>query len=243
MALITLDGGQSESAINGQSVDYFVQKAIIDCPGAPETLVESKLQDVLRAFYTDSTAWRQFCGPFKVVQGRQEVQLNPVDQYTQLQYVLGAYLYPSVAGGNAKQYLKASPRLFVGADTGTPAAFFMLTPDTMQMFPTPNETLGQVLYVYGVCTPLINTPRLPNISTTHHFDAIMAGLLSRLYAMPNKPWSSKESSKDYDRFYKQCLSRFRDEANRAYSSAEAPFRFPTFANNGSQGMGGVYSAR
>lgn len=234
MALITLDAGQSEVAINGQSVTYLVQKAIIEVPGAPDTLVESKLQDVLRAFYTDSLAWREVVGPYKIIAGRNEIQLNPVDQYTELKYVLGAYIYSPTS--NTKQYLSPSPRLLVGTDTApAPNQFYMLQTDVMQVYPIPQTTLGQVLYVYAALAPVINTPRLPSVATTHHFDVLMAGLLARLYRMPRKPWTDAEAARDYEREYKRGMLRFRDEANRGYSTAEAPRRFPSFANNGSQG--------
>lgn len=241
MAFITPDIGQSESAVNAQSTTYFVQKAILECPGAPDTLVQSKLQDVVNSFYRDSLAWREVVGPYKIVANRNEITLNPVDQYTSVQYVLGAYLLPDSNGGNRPQYLKASPTLLVGTDVGPPAAFFMMKPDLMQLFPSPNATLGAVLYVYAALRPEVNTPRLPDLATTHHFDALMAGLLARLYAMPRKPWTDKDLARDKTNEYKRYLLRFQDEARRGYSLAAAPFRFPRFANNGSQG--GVYAAR
>ncbi len=241
MAVITLDGGQSETVVNGQSTDYFVQKALMECPGAPDTLVQSKLQDVLRAFYTDTGAWRTILAPYKIIADRDEIQINPVDQYTEARYVLGAYIYPGVGSTNAKAYLKPSPRLLVGGDRGQPAAFFMREPDVMQLYPMPNLTYGSVLYIYAIIAPLIITPRLPNISVTHHFDAIMNGLLARMYAMPNRPWTDKDAAAKHERMYNRDKLRYRDEANRAYSSADAPFRFPRFANNGSQG--GIYAAR
>lgn len=241
MALITLDGGQSETAINGQSTDFFVQKAILECPGAPDTVVESKLQDVLRAFYTDTGAWRMILEPYKIIADRDTIQLNPVDQYTELRYVLGAYIYPGAGSSNAKAYLKPSARLLVGTDRAQPCAFFMQEPDVMQLYPMPDQTYGTVLYVYAIVAPLILTPRLPNISVTHHFDAIMNGLLARLHGMTNRPWTDRDAAAKYERAYNRDKLRYRDEANRAYSSADAPFRFPRFANNGSQG--GVYAAR
>lgn len=229
MPVITLDGGQSETAVNGESATYFARKAVLECPGAPDTLIESKLADVLSSFYQDSLSWRKVVGPYKIIAGRDQVHVNPVDQYTEARYVLGAYIWDGTS--NAKQYLRPSPRLLVGGDVGQPCSFFMLEPDIMQLYPMPNVTLGPQLYVYAALEPNILTPQLPSISTTHHFDAIMAGLLSRLMMMGNKPWTDKDMAMRYEKDYKRGVLRYRDEANRGYSTAEAPFRFPSFANN------------
>lgn len=238
MAIITFDGGQSSTATNSQSATYIQQKVIQQLgPAAPDTLVGSVLQDVIREFYARGT-WRKIVGPYLIVAGRDTIYLNPIDQYSQLQYVLQPYVYPGYDGGNTRQFLRPSPRKVVGSDTGAPSSFWMQAPDQMVLYPVPDKTYGRLLYIDAFLVPVLNTAQLPTISTTHHLDALEWGTLARMYMMPKRPWSDKQLAQEYRRMYQREILRYRDEANRAYGPADTPFRFPPFAggfqNGGSQ---------
>lgn len=234
MALVTLDGvGQSASAVGGQTTTYIVTKILTRSPGIPDTLVNSELQDTLRHFYTMSTGWRDVVGPYNVAQGlgapSNPVQLNPVDQYRQIQYVLNAFMYPGPNGAEFPQQLIGSARLLVGPDVAPPSRWFMIRPDLMQLYPVPDKTYGPILWVYAVLLPVVNTTRLPNIAITQHLDAIQWGCMARLYRMKGKPWSDPQAAMDYERMYRQEILKVRDEANRSYSGVDTPARFPPFA--------------
>lgn len=238
MAIITFDGGQSSTATNSQSTTYIAQKVLqMLGPAAPDTLVASVLQDVIREFYAKGT-WRKIVGPYLIVQGRDTIYLNPVDQYSQLQYVLQPYIYPGYDGGNTRQFLRPSPRKIVGSDTGPPSSFWMEHPDKMVLYPVPDRTYGRLLMVDCFLVPIINTPQLPAISTTHHLDALEWGTLARMFSMPKRPWSDKTLAQDYRLQYRREIMRYRDECNRAYGPGDTPFSYPPFAggfqNGGSQ---------
>lgn len=229
MAIVTLDGGQSSLAVAGQSTTYIVDKILTRSPAIPDSLVNSELQDVLRHFYTMSTAWREVIGPYMVAANSPVIQLNPIDQFKQLQFVLQAWLFPSINGAQFPQRLHLSPRLIVGPDVAPPSTAFMEKPDRLRLYPVPDKTYGNLLFVYAVLTPVINTPRLPDISMTQHLDALQWGTMARLYRMKNKPWSDKGAADDYQRMYRQEMLLARSQANQAYSGAVGPMQFPTFA--------------
>jgi hypothetical protein len=229
MAIVTLDGGQSSSAVNGQSTTYLVDKIITRSPGIPDSLVNSELQDTLRHFYTMSTGWRAVVGPYVVAGGISQIQLNPVDQYTQLQFVLNAWLFPSINGAQFPQRLVLTPRLIVGPDVAPPSSIFMIKPDVAKLYPVPNKTYGPILFCYATLLPVVNTTMLPNLSFSLHLDALMWGTMARLYRMKGKPWSDPTMAMDYQNMYKQEVKMHRDQANRAYSGADTPMRIPNFA--------------
>lgn len=235
MAIVMPDGGQSSTALNGKSTDFLMNKIILDMPAAPDALVASKLSDVLRDFYTNAGAWREEVGPYRISPGRETVFVNPVDQYSQFQYILGARIYPSIIGGNQSQMLKPSPRKIYGTDTGLPLWYWMENPTTMHLYPVPStaQVTGQVLWLYGILLPLINTTRLPDMAITHHQDAICWGTLARLHMMPQKPWSDKNAAAEYMKMYRRETLRWRDVANRSYSNATPRWQYPSFAGNNS----------
>src|SRR5271168_4101398 len=115
--------GQSSAVINGQSLDYISQQVLQQCPGCPDPLAQSVLQNVIREFYYKSTSWRETIGPYNISlatvnnQPSSTIYLNPVDQYSQCHLVLGAFVYPDTSGGNTPRWLSPSGRPRFGNDT------------------------------------------------------------------------------------------------------------------------------
>lgn len=234
MAQVTLDGGQSSQQLGGQTLEYITQHVLLQCPGAPDTLVQAQLQLVAREFYTKSTSWRTTLGPFAITIGRDIVQLNPVDQNSRLQFVLGAYLQLAATEGPTP----LNPLTRQPTNTGTanpPNAYYMQQPDVMQLYPPPSATRGPVLYIYACLVPTQSATSLPDISFTQHLDGLLWGTLSRMMYMPKKNWSNKELAQMYDRKYRSEILMARDIANRGYGPANTSATFPNFAGrSGSQ---------
>lgn len=230
MAILLPNGGQSSSAVNGQSTTFITDKIIMQLPAAPDTLVNSVLSDVLREFYTNTGAWREIVGPYPVMEQIDSVDLNPVDQYSQVQYVLQAWLYPYPTGAsNTRQFLAPSTRKVFAQVPGLPSSYFMERPDKLHFGPVPDQDYGDLLWVYAIMLPLVSTTQLPNISTTHHLDALQFGVLERLLRMPSRPWTNMKLSAEYHNLYSKEKRRAQDVANRSFTAADAPQRFPGFA--------------
>lgn len=242
MASVTLDGGQSSSAIGGQTIDYITKLLLQELQGAPDGLVRSKLQLTMREFYTRSTAWREVVGPYVITNNMDEIDLNPVDQNSSVQFVLGAWLLGIEQPGQ-KTPLSVSTRLIVGTDRGQPRAFFTLTPSKLQIYPVPAQTYGRVFYAYCALIPTAGAIILPDVAFTHHLDALMSGTFFRMYSMPKKPWSDKDMASYHERKYRQEINVWRDFAIRGQGPADMPVRIPCFANvPGQQLVGGGVTA-
>lgn len=252
MAIVTLDGGQSSAALAGQSTTFIQQKIQGEFPAAPDSVIASKLSDTIRDFYTSTAAWREVIGPYNISSNQLNIDINPVDQYSQFQYVFGAWLFAptgsvgaNVLGACQAYPMVALPRRAFGLQFQTPGPYplwyWMETPTRMWLYQPPQAALGQVLWIYGALLPLVNTPVLPPIATTHHLDALMSGTIARLCRMPKKPWSDKDAVMEHERIYKRESRKARDLANRSYTNATAPWRFPSFAgtnnNQGTSQMG------
>jgi hypothetical protein len=139
MAQVTQDGGQSSAALGGQTIAYVSQYVAQQIAGAPDTLIESTLTRVLNDFYTRSTAWRQNVGPYSVNAGVNLVGLNPVDQNTRLQFVLGAFMFP-FNGAQDPLTLFPSTRQFLGGTPAPPSRYYMQQPDQMILYPIPDKS-------------------------------------------------------------------------------------------------------
>ena len=232
MAQVTLDGGQSSAALGGQTITYVAQYVAQQIGGAPDTLIESTLTRVLNDFYTRSTAWRANVGPYNVVGGIDRVDLNPVDQNTRLQFVLGAFMFP-FNGAQDPLTLFPSTRQFLGGTPAPPSRYYMQQPDQMILYPKPDKSYGNILFVYGSLVPTSLAAILPDQSYTQHVDALIWGTMSRLYLMSKRPWSDKELGMMYEKKYRQEILLYRDLANRGYGPADTGVRFPPFAGKAS----------
>lgn len=231
MAIATLDGGQSSSALGGQVIEYVINLVLMQIPGAPDQLVRTQLAQVLREFYTKSTSWRRNVGPYTIKQGQDLIQLNPISQNERLQFVLNAFLFP-FQGSNTPQPLTVVPRRPFGGSPQSPSRYYMEHMDVMRLYPVPDQSYGKILYVYASLVPLSTAVELPDISFTHHLDALQWGTLARLYAMPKKPWSDKTQATEMSRKYRQEILTWRDVANRGQGPGDTPMQFPRFAGRG-----------
>jgi len=228
MAQGTLDGGQSSAALGGQTITYVSQYVAQQVPGAPDTLIQSILTRVLNDFYTRSTAWRANVGPYPINGGVADIALNPIDQNTRLQFVLGAYMFPFNAA-NEPMPLYPTVRQFVGGTPAEPSRYYMQQPDCMILYPVPDQSYGDILYVYASLVPTTLAAILPDASFTQHVDALIWGCLARLYMMSKRPWSDKQLGMEFEKKYRREILIYRDIANRGYGPADTGFRFPPFA--------------
>lgn len=228
--------GQSSAAVNGQSLEYISQQVLQQCPGCPDALAQSVLQNVIREFYYKSTGWREVIGPYNITNGVNVINLNPVDQYSQCHFVLDAFVYPDTDGSNTPRFLRPASRQIFGSDVSAPLWYYMDGPDRMILYPVPDQSYGSLLYVYMSLLPVVNVGQLPNISISHHFDGLFYGTLKRLGEMPNKPWSIKnqQTLNEWGRINRQQIMLARDIANRSFSRVDSPIWFPNFAGRASQ---------
>jgi hypothetical protein len=235
-------GGQSSAAINGQSLDYIAQQVLQQCPGCPDSLAQSVLQNVIREFYYKSSSWRETIGPYNISlatknnQQSATIYLNPVDQYSQCHLVLDVFVYPDTSGGNSPRRLGVCTRPRYGNDVGAPFQYAMDGPDKLILYPYSDKNYGPILYVYMSLLPVVNVGMLPNISISHHFDGLFYGTLWRLCTMPGKPWTIKDSTvtNEFRKRFRQEILVARDIAQRGYGPADGKIGFPNFAGRSSQ---------
>ena len=241
MAVVTQSTqSQSSAALAGQATTYIKGLVLLQCAGAPDTLVDAMIQQVLREFYTMSTGWRQIIGPYNIGANITQVQFNPVDQYSSVLNIFEVYLYPNATGGTSKQKLFLDTTQMLGTDTGPPTRIWMQTPDTGILYPNPDKNYGTILYARASLKPVINTTQLPPIATEQHLDGLVSGVLARLYSMPGKPFTNERAAQEHRRTFKREILLARDYANRQYGSADSPRLFPDFAGRGSQRLNRMF---
>lgn len=221
------------------SLTLLTQLVLQELNGCPDPLAIAQLQRVIGDFYTFTTGWRDIVGPYNVAQGVDTIALNSpviaadtiVQQNANVQFVLSAWLYPNMGGsaGNMRQWLVPVSRKVVGNNVNRPSTYFMTKPDTLVMYPVPDQTYGTILYAYASLVPIPVVTQLPAIATSHHLDAIIAGTLAKLMGMSRKPWSDKAEAANQMLLYRRYKAAWRAFAERNYGPNDKLVLFPSFA--------------
>lgn len=229
MATITCDASSELTSNCGQSLDVWMKPLLARLRGAVPAVVRCELKAAIREFYLKTSAWREDVGPYNLKANRDTIYLNPVDAFSNVQFVVRAF---TVING-ARRDLVAHSIPFAPALTGEkPEKFHMQDPYTMVIDPIPTADLGRVLFIGASLVPTSDAEKMPAIATTHHFEAILDGALARLYMMPNKPYSDPLRAGAHQINFRRGISFWRDTAQRGNTFMDRPFQFPPFANQG-----------
>lgn len=98
------------------------------------------------------------------------------------------------------------------------------------MVPTAARTGNALLILKPKNLEMVKKGAAPQLFTTW-FEAILDGVLFRLYGTPAKPWSSPQLAQYHGTRYWQGVNRARDIAERLNSPQQSPFRtFPYWAH-------------
>jgi hypothetical protein len=226
MATVYCDTAGATTANCGLTLDLWMKPLQARLSGATEGLVRCELNAAVREFYLQSNAWREQIGPYNIYQGQDVVWLNPVDAYSMVTYVRGAWIEDPETGRKVLQ-----PMTIRNTDNAPGDITHYSTPDpyVLRLWRMPEESMGAVLWIDATLAPLPDATRLPNIAASHHFEPILEGALSRLLAMPNRPWSDPALGMRYSQTFRRRCVEWRSISGQGYNRSDAGWRYPAFA--------------
>lgn len=225
MTTVYCDTAGTSTANCGLTVDLWMKPLMARVMGASEGTIRCELGAAIREFYLESKGWREQIGPYNIYEGSPLVWLNPVDAYSYAVWVRGVW----IQDGDDKVVLQPSTYRETDPTTGTPTSYSTPDPYVLRLYPTPDESMGAVLWVDAYMAPAVDASRFPNIAATHHFEPILEGALSRLYLMPNKPWTNPVLGMQFARSFRRRCIEWRSISEGGYGRGETNWRFPAFA--------------
>ena len=225
MTTVYCDTAGVSTANCGLTVDLWMKPLQARLAGAAEGTIRCELVAAIREFYLQSHGWREQIGPYNIYVGQDLVWLNPVDAYSYVAWVRGAW----IQYGDRRVDLVPCDRRQSGGLTGEPTEFSTPDPYVLRLYPVPDVSLGPVLWVDAALAPAVDASRFPNISATHHFEPILEGALARLLNMPNKPWSNPALAMRYSQTFRRRCMEWRSLSEQGYNRVDSGWRFPAFA--------------
>ena len=199
----------------------WMKSLVSRIPSEPEDVIEEELVQVIHDFCREGYPWRELLTGYKAAPGCTPVDVNPVDGRRQAVHVVRAY----INGTELAQATQTLPPELV--PVGLPRAFACeQSPTTLSLIPQPDREYD--LSVLVTLCPKCPEQWMPDFFQSHHFEAIMDGVLGRFYNQPMKPYSDKEQARYHLRRYRAAIQEARHMSDRAYTRAGASWAFPSF---------------
>lgn len=188
-------------------------------PGIVRQVAKRELILTAREFYRDSYAWREVVesvywddGLFEFVVPTPYIYAEVI-QVTQVE-VNGQPLTPKVE------------RPLGDRQNGTPTSWFPTGPDTIEIWPTP-EMYEDTLRIRVVLIPDVEATDLPDLAAAKHYEALLDGVLGRIYAHPAKPYSNPQLGEYHLRRFRSAIGAAAGEFKQG-GFAGQNWTFPRF---------------
>jgi hypothetical protein len=181
--------------------------------GAADAFIEVEYADAVEEFYERSTAFRHVA----------TVTLRP--EHTSYFLVLPrpeVHISRLLMVGTSYEQLIPVPE-FIEGMTGS-SHYFFAPATTLKLREAPTEEkVVSVVMVLAPESPL----SVPDELLVLHREGIKDLLLSRLFAVPQRPWTSERLAQLHSRRASRAIAEARQTANQGYGNK--PWAFPSFA--------------
>lgn len=186
-------------------------------PGAEKPLVDANIRKAAREFLRRTTLVREDFA-FTTQPGVDKYQLN--GQKGQVSSIIAVH-----ADGNPRPLPVATEE--ARARGGKKLSWWSPVPTVLAIYPVPDREIGITLE--AVVTLRLDATELPDDIVETYVDALAAGTLALMYAMPGKPWTSKEGAQVSGRAFgseiKSIRGKLRDGGQPNRSTFTPMFRF------------------
>lgn len=203
------------------AVSTWLQDILPRTPGLVRAVAKREFMLACREFFEQSFAWREVLGPSSVVAGTASYPQSPVSAD-----ILVAGILSVEYGGRSLYPRSRKPAGEVL--TGLPDSYYIDNVSTVVLCPTPLADAASVLNVYVALTPNLTSLVLPDIADTLFRDALLDGVLARLYAHPAKPYSNPLLAQHHAQRFRAAMGNYTGRAKTGQTGV-APWQFPRFA--------------
>jgi len=166
-------------------------------PGVVRQVAKRELILAAREFYRDSYAWREVIESVYWDDGTYQFTVPTPHSYAEVIQIMQVEV-------NGSPLTPKSERPMGDRGDGTPTVWFPTGPDRMEVWPTP-EMYEDTLRVRVVLIPDVEATELPDIAAAKHYEALLDGVLGRLYAHPAKPYSNPQLGEYHLRRFRNAI--------------------------------------
>lgn len=211
------------------SINDLLKDALPELPGVVRSVAAREMRLAMREFFEKSYAWTTTVTGVSVPTGEQGIQLSDGDDNTEVIGVLGVAIGNSDDGFDPLKPLDGRP---VGEETTSvnPSHWYVNSnPDEITLYPYLDTATSDTLTAFVALIPAFDIAAdddtLPRQITLKYYDAIMQGFLARMYAHPNKPYSSPMTAQQQRHNFLRSIGYYAAQRKGGYNGSQA-WRFP-----------------
>ncbi len=185
------------------SVSVWLKDLLPRTPGVVRSVARRELNLAAREFYRDSDSWREVVEATYFDTGDYEYVVLSSQPEAEVVRVLSVEVNGSLLNAKAERPLG-------DRGDGTPHSWFATGPSSIEIWPTPEMYDDEVRIRVGLI-PTVDAANLPDIAQTRHYDAILDGVLGRLYSHPAKPYSNPTLGEYHLRRFRAAIGSAKGE--------------------------------
>lgn len=201
------------------SISIWLRDVLPRTPGIVRAVARREFNNTAREFYRQSTAWREVCESVYFDSGDFQYTVVPQSSDSEVIQVTSVEV-------NGIPLTAKTERPLGDRGSGTPTIWYPTGLATIEIWPTP-EMYDDEVRVRAILIPTETATTLPDIAAGKHYEALLDGLLGRLYGHPSKPYSNPSLATYH-------LNRFRNAIGEAAAEqkqggfAGQNWQFPKF---------------
>jgi hypothetical protein len=182
------------------SISVWLKDILPRTPGIVRSVAKRELINAAREFYRQTGAWREVVENTYFDSGDYQYTVIPYAPSSEVIQVMSVEVNGSLLDAKAE-------RPVGDRASGTPTLWFPTGLNTVEIWPTP-ELYDDDVRIRVVLIPTEDAVTLPSSAYAKYYEALLDGVLGRLYGHPAKPYSNPA-------FAEYHLRRFRNAIGEA----------------------------
>jgi hypothetical protein len=201
------------------SLSVWLKDILPRTPGIVRQVAKRELVNAAREFYRQSGAWREVLENTYFDSGDYQYTVVPYDPESEVIQVTSVEV-------NGTLLTAKTERPVGDRQSGTPTLWFPTGLDTIEIWPTPEQYDDEVR-VRVVLIPMDTTSTLPDSAYAKHYEALLDGVLGRLYGHPAKPYSNPALAEYHLRRFRNAIGEAAAEQKQG-GFAGQNWQYPKF---------------
>lgn len=201
------------------SISVWLKDILPRTPGIVRAVAKREFINTAREFYRQSGAWRE------VVESTFFADNDY--QYTVLpEAVEGEIIQITSVEVNGIPLTRVTERPLGDRPDGTPTTWFPTGLNTVEIWPTPEQYDDEVR-IRAILIPTDTAVTLPDAAYAKHYEALLDGVLGRLYGHPAKPYSNPALAEYHLRRFRNAIGEAAGEQKQG-GFAGQNWQYPRF---------------
>lgn len=186
----------------------------LETEGAPYSVIEDALRRSMRDFCAYTRRYVDACDPVTLEAGTADYTLFPPKKTSIITLEFVVHSDRTLPVWSVYEASRLAPGWGDATDTKPKVVLFNSGTAQITVYPKPSEDVAHPLFVYASLQPTMRATSLPDVLIPYT-NAIVAGAVSWLKRMVDKPWTDRQGHSAYYAEFQRGLSHAAADQNNA----------------------------